>query len=376
MVARRLLCAASMRAATLLLFVSSLLLVLGCGAASGLGSTEATSTGAGGRASSDTAAGGGTIGAGGSTDATGGAIGAGGGIGWVGAVGTYTSCGMGIDTSNGNLFLDGAGILDMGSLTLAEDGFVLDVTYVDQGGSTTSLTFTPVTSFTAKLSNAPVLPDYTGLCVQGPGDEGGFPATFAATSGALVYENDTLFVELAGNLNGGEQTPCGAQAGAGHTWIICSNSPGSQGPPPAPSPAPAFPVGTYACNSAIGAFVQANGTNDFATTGSNEMNGVLTVTQSGGTVVATYSNDDTFLSGSLDFTIADTATALAPLGQSLLAPCSEPITIPPPSGPPQPIAISAATLTQLDTTLLLTFSGTAPACDNAEVKGGLVCTSM
>jgi hypothetical protein len=350
---------------SLSILLLSTLVVAGCGAASGLGSGGSSGT------TSDTTSAAGSGGSSGTTSNT-----------TSFPVGTFTSCAEGNEGPDGS-FVNEDGVISGATLTVAQEGSTLTVTYVDLSGANDAFTFEPTSDTSAVLaSGGATATGFTGNCVQGPGDIGIFPATVTAAAGALTYEASTMFLALVGTIAGGDGTPCGATSAPERVWVICGA--GDSGPlsnTGAPSPVPQFPAGTYTCTSAIATNYQTGGSNEYVAGGGT--GGTLTVTQSGAQVTAAYTGD-TAVSGTLDFAVTTSASANADPGQTLLAPCLVPLDPPPLPGPPETLAVAAGSLAMVDdTTLFLSLSGSMTAtqamsssCPGALKMGSILCTKQ
>lgn len=338
-----------------ILLLSTLFIIAGCGAASGL-----EAGGSPGSTSGTTSSGG----SGGSTATTSSAASF--------PVGTFTACAKGFEGPDGNVFLNSIGILESAALTVAQEGGTLAVTYVDTNGANDAFTFAPTSDTSAALAPGGAVDlGFEGDCVQGPGANVFFPATMTAAAGTLTYEAGTMFLSLVGTVAGGDGTPCGAASAPARVWVICG---GGEDATPAPPPTGAqFPAGSYACTSQIATHYQTGSMNGYTASGGTS--GTLTVTQSGTKVTAAYTGD-TSVSGTLDFTVTTPASAGADPGQTLLSPCMVPPVLP---GPPETMAVAAGSLVMNDATLFLMFSGSiagSSSCSSTVEMGSLLCTKQ
>jgi hypothetical protein len=361
--------------ATSSILLLSTLVAAGCGAASGLASSDSSGSAAGTTTSS------GAGGSAGSAAGTTTSAGAGGSTGTgPGAqsfrVGTFDTCAQGFQGPDGNVFLNTSGIVAGAVLTVTQEGSTVTASYVGQNGVESSFAFTPTTDTSAVLaSTGAMMSGFAGTCVQGPGDTGVFPATVTATAGSLDYASETIFLSLTGTIAGGASTPCGTASAPATVWVICGGSGG--GPPATPDPRPATDLlaGTFTCVSQIATFESVNETGEFVA--GSGTSGTLTVTESGTRAKAVYSGDPS-LSGTLDFTVSSPSTADADPLQPMLASCMVPVSVggPPPPEMPAPFGVDAAAMLMTgDTTLFLMLGGgMGPPCSGALKMGSLVCT--
>jgi hypothetical protein len=170
-------------------------------------------------------------------------------------------------------------------------------------------------------------------------------------------------------------------------WFACQVGDGGTAPEhqvdaAPPVPPPPFPVGPYSCGSTLDQTYRTDGGSDNSVAGSGPPfadAAVLTLAQSGAIVTADYSGDS-WLRGSLHFSVATSTAATAGPGQTLATPCQVPFSIygPPPPMGLEPLSVEAASLTMDGTTLFLSFAGTmmGPTCAGAEAAGSLVCTKQ
>ena len=177
--------------------------------------------------------------------------------------------------------------------------------------ATEQLRFAPTSNASAVRQGSADVNGFSGLCVQGPGDEGSFPATVTAESGALTYDASTIFVSFEGTITGGEGSPCGASSAPARVWIAWRPDEVRGRHHPWTSArtgaTPSFATGNYACTSQMGQYIQANGMQDFATSGGT---GTLVVTQTGATLTAGYTGDSS-VSGTLELAVTSATTASA-----------------------------------------------------------------
>jgi len=292
-------------------------------------------------------------------------------------VGIYTTC---VEGTHDNV-LNAAGFQSGAVLTLAQSGGALTATYVDQNGATSSFDFAPTTSTTAALAPAGQMASgFSGQCVEGPGNEGFYPAVMTATAGALSYDEGMVFVMLEGAVED-DAGPCGAQSIPTSFWLLCEDRQGGA-PPPEPAGAGATasaaprPVGQYACSSQVETYEAIQGTNEYVAAGNN---GTLTLTQTGADVTAQYTGDSA-IAGTLLLTTTTATTASAAASQSLSVPCNVPIGAPSgPSSSPATLPVAAGSLAVVGSTLLLSFAGTMDAsssCSGAQVAGTLICAKQ
>jgi hypothetical protein len=372
-----------MRRSPLSIVVLSTVLAAGCGAASALGVGDTTTSSSSGAASSSgsgvTSVTSGGAGGGSTTSSTTSSS----GVSF--PTGVFAErCGAGNIGPNGNTFPNTIGIIAGASLTLSQQGSSVVATLSDPAGPTGSFTFEPTTDSSAVLAGTGgVVGGLNGMCVQGPGAFDDFPATLTVASGALTYQAGTTFLSITGTVAGGQNSVCGASSAPETLWFACADTTGTAPAPPTPVPvpAPAFPVGTYTCKSGIATFDQVGPTQEYGASGQA---GTLTLTQTGARVTASYTADPT-ISGTLDFTVTTSSSALAEPGQALLTPCLLPVNQmgPPPADTqvPEAFAVAAGSLAMNGTTLVLSVSGAMTAtgavpssCPGAVKMASLVCT--
>jgi hypothetical protein len=169
-------------------------------------------------------------------------------------IGTYTSCAQGAHNPSGNEFLKVAGFQDGARLTLMQSGTTVTSTYVDQNGPTQSLSFSTTTDTLATIAQkGQVIPGFTSLCVLGPGNERGYPASMTVTAGALTYDAGMVFLTLTGDLRS-DAGACGtlSQSQASF-WLACEDRQGGSVPSVDAGPAPVaqLPVGQYSCSTQV-----------------------------------------------------------------------------------------------------------------------------
>jgi hypothetical protein len=241
-------------------------------------------------------------------------------------IGTYTNCarGAGARAPSGNLFLNGAGFESGSVLTLAQSGTTVQATYVDWNGLTQSVSFSTTTGTSATLTQAgQVLPGFTSLCVEGPGDEAPYPASMTTRAGAMIYSAGMVFITLTGGLQS-DAGPCGTlSAPEASLWILCEDRQGGalpstdEGSPPVTP----LPAGQYSCRSQVENLAHIDGIDTFVTGGGS---GTLTLAQDGAKVTAQYAGDSS-LAGTLSLGVTTSTTATAEAGQTLMAPCMVPL---------------------------------------------------
>ena len=279
-------------------------------------------------------------------------------------VDTFTRCAFG--TVSAGSFLLASGFDDGATLTVAQSGDGRTATFADTG-HTDRWTFAPTTRATATLSPSGQRASGlgSGVCAHGVGvsNETFFPTIFDAAAGAMTYQAGTVFLSLAGALT--SDTDCGQQSAPASVWIGCADGPalGSD----APASTTPFPVGDFTCTSQVGTRATLpGGQRAFFTSGGT---GALTLTQRGSQVTATYAGDAE-LSGSIDFVLSAAGAGTGSAPQSLDAQCE---------GVPMTgvLSVSAASLTAVDGTVFVSFSGAMSAdgaCPGAEKIASLVCT--
>jgi hypothetical protein len=293
-------------------------------------------------------------------------------------VGTYTTC---VEGMHDNV-LNTAGFQSGAVLTLTQSGGTLSAKYVDQNGATSSFEFASTTSTVGTLApSGQTASGFSGMCVQGPGNAGVYPAVMTATAGALTYDEGTVFVMLEGAMLD-DAGPCGAQSTPAAFWLLCEDR---QGGAPSPGPAgattttspPQLPVGPYTCSSQVETYDAVQGMGEYVAGGSN---GTLTLTQTGADVTAQYTSDSA-IGGTMLLTATTATTASPAASQSLTVPCAVPIdpSGAPPSLSPSPLPVAAGSLAVVGSTLFLSFAGTMDArssCAGADVAGSLICTKQ
>jgi len=317
-----------------------------------------------------------SMGCGGSLDSGGGSVADSGAVATQAfPVGTYTTCAQGVHDN----VINSAGFQSGAVLTLAQTGDTLTATYVDQNGASSSFEFAQATSTTAALApTGQTASGFSTMCVQGPGDEGFYPAVMGAAAGALTYDRGMVFVTLDGVVQG-EAGACGTQSTPASFWLLCEDR---QGGAPSPSPAgasastPQLPVGQYACSTQLETFDSVQGIDNYVAAGGS---GTLTLTQTGADVTAEYTGDST-LAGTLVLTAGTPTTASARASQTLTAACDVPMgTGGAPSQTPGPLTIAAGSLAVVGSTLILSFAGTSDArssCSGAQMAGSLICSKQ
>jgi len=292
-------------------------------------------------------------------------------------LGTYTGCVQGLYDDS----LNGAGFQDGAVLTLTRSGDTVTAAYVDQNGVASSFDFAQTTSVSATLApTGQTAPGFSNMCVEGPGDEGFYPAVMTAGAGELTYDQGMVFVALGGVLQD-DAGPCGAQSNPAGYWLLCENR---QGGPPSPAPSgaasgsspPQLPAGVYACTSQVETYDSVNGTNEYVASGDE---GTLVLSQNGADVNAAYTGDRA-IDGALLFTATTTTTARAQMNQTLATTCTAPLAATGvPSGPPVSLPLAAGSLSVAGGMLFVSFAGTMDAssgCSGAQVAGSLVCTKQ
>jgi hypothetical protein len=291
-------------------------------------------------------------------------------------VGKYTRCAQGEHNPSGNQFLNDAGFQDEARLTVTQSGTNVALTYVDQNGLTKSLTLAMKTQTLATIiQKGQVIPGFKSLCVLGPGKEGPYPATMTVTAGALTYDRGAAFLTVTGDLrsSAGE---CGALSQSQASfWLACEDRQGGAVPSVNTRAARVaqLPAGHYSCSTQVETLREVNGRKQYVAGGAT---GRLTLTKAGARVTAAYSGDPS-LAGTLRFTATTLTTANAEAGQTLMAPCMT--TAGTDRGPrtPQVVHIAAGSLSMIDSTLFLSFTGTmgdSSFCPGARVAGSLICS--
>jgi hypothetical protein len=290
-------------------------------------------------------------------------------------IGTYGSCAQGAHNPSGNKFFNTGGFQDGAVLILAQSGTTVTSSYIDQNRVTQSLSLSTTTGTTATLARkGQVIPGFTSLCVLGPGNEKGYPASMTVNAGSLTWDAGMVFLTLTGDLLS-DAGACGTLSQpAASFWVLCKHRQGDALPSidVGPSPVTQLPAGQYSCVTQVETFASINGLNYHVADGDS---GTLTLTADGSKVTGQYSGDDS-LAGTLRFGATTPTTAIAEAGQSLMAPCMVPMGTSRPSQTPEPLPIAAGALTLTDSTLFLSFEGTTAAgssCPGAQVAGSLIC---
>jgi hypothetical protein len=286
-------------------------------------------------------------------------------------VGTYTRCAQGVHNPDGNRFLNGAGFQEGAVLTLTQSGSQVLATYVDQNGATQSLGFSTTTSVSATLARPVRLTtSFSSLCVTGPGSEGGYPASLTAADGTLSYAAGMVFITVTGGLQS-DAGLCGTITSTDASfWLLCEDRQGGAVPVDVGPPPPAqLPIGRYACSAQVETFDDLDGIKDYVAGGRS---GTLTLAQDRAQLTARYDGDPS-LAGTLGLALTTATTARAASGQTLMAPCMVPVTMP---SAPEPLPIAAGALSIVGSTLFLSFAGTmaAGACPGARLAGSLICS--
>ncbi|MBV8896522.1 MAG: hypothetical protein JO051_08420 [Acidobacteriaceae bacterium] len=289
---------------------------------------------------------------------------------------TYTRCAQGEHNPSGNVFLNDAGFQDGARLTLAQSGTNVALTYVDPNGLTWSLslaaTAPTLATVTEKLQ---IVPGFRSLCVRGPGNESSYPASLTVMAGALSYDKGTAFLNVTGNLqsSAGE---CGtlSQPRASF-WLVCEDRQGGAVPSVNAKPAGVVQLaaGSYICSTQVETLHAVNGRKQYVAGGGS---GRLVLTRDGANLTADY-RDDPALSGTLRFIATSSMTASAETGQSLLSPCMSAMSTGGPSRKPQVLSIAAGSLSIIDSTLFLSFTGSMgdnTFCPGARLVGSVICS--
>jgi hypothetical protein len=118
-------------------------------------------------------------------------------------------------------------------------------------------------------------------------------------------------------------------------------------------------------------YAQLNGIMNFGSSGAT---GTLTLAQDGAKVSAAYTGDS-WVGGTLRFGLRTPTTAGAEAGQTLQARCPIPTETGIPSLTPQPLTVTAGSLTLLGSRLFVSLTGTMDtSCADAQMAATLICT--
>jgi len=289
-------------------------------------------------------------------------------------VGTYTRCAEGEHNPDGNNFLNSSGFQSGATLTLTESAGSVTSTYVDQSGVIQTLAFSTTAATQATLAGkGQAIPGFTSLCVLGPGNEQGYPATMTVDAGLLTYHDGKVLVTVTGGLQSSAGM-CGnlSQVGASF-WVLCEDRQGGPLQVADPTGVTQLGAGAYMCRTQFETFATANGHDQYISSGGA---GTLTLTADGAKLAGDYSGDP-YLTGTLRFGATGATTAIADSGQTMSAPCMVPPAMGVPSATPEPLPTAFASLTLVDTTLFVTFAGTTAegsSCLGAQVAGSLICS--
>jgi len=286
-------------------------------------------------------------------------------------VGSYARCARGLHTPSGNLFPNAAGFEAGAVLTLTRTGTALHSTYVDQNGVTQSLELSLTSGASATLADpGQVLPGFLSICVQDLENNRAYPADLTAGAGMMTAGAGAIFLAVTGGLRS-QAGACGTQTDLdARFWLVCDQR--RDGEPPAVDPVAAvdsaLATGAHACVSQVETYASIDGLHYYVSGGGT---GTLTVTADGGSVTATYRDDDA-VAGSLQLSATTPITAAAGGQQSLQVPCMAGG-----GGPtPEPLAVESASLARVDSTLFLSVAGTmaaGSACPGAQVAATLIC---
>jgi hypothetical protein len=285
--------------------------------------------------------------------------------------GTFARCAETIVPDSTADFLGVSGFL--GSLTLAQSGSLLSMTYNDTADDITQpLPFSLSEAALASLAHGgESLEGFPGLCVMGPEDESPFPAFLDVDAAHLQYQAGTVFVAVDGTLTGTGE--CGTVSSPASYLLACDQaSPAVQVAPP-PASSALLPSGQYACGASINATVSVGGTTDEGVIDGS--GGTLTLTQDGSTVTLDYEGDYVF-SGTLQLTATSATTAIMKDQQALSAKCETPAFD---LGSIASLPVTAGALSIFGSGLTLSFTGTAGAdtpCPGTYIVGTLTCSMM
>jgi hypothetical protein len=285
--------------------------------------------------------------------------------------GTYTNCAQGShNPSSANV----SGFESGAVLTITPNGTDLSATYVDENGVSQSLRFTATTNTSATLAQpSQVRSGFASFCVEGIGAATPYPATMTASAGSLTYDAGTIFLALTGSTKD-DPGSCNTSSRPGATfWVICEEGP--SGAPPSADAAPAalaqLPLGPYSCTSEVESFAKVAEKSYYAGDGGS---GTLTLTAHGAEIGGQYEGDRS-LAGALLFAAATPASAAVTAGQTLNGRCMVPFDTAPPLTPGA-ITITGGLLKLVDSTLFLSFTGSAAAgspCPAAVWAGSVIC---
>jgi hypothetical protein len=271
-----------------------------------------------------------------------------------------------------------------GSVTLAQSGSVLTVSYGGDGGAfnPSSLQFSEASSTSATLAAGQQISGVSVPCA--PLDFA--PSVAKLASGSLTYNAGTLFVSVEGAdepVDAG--AGCSNPGGKASILITCSDDAGAQ---PTGTDAGSSGggvasdfVGVYSCVSSAVSSKSAT-PQAYETVSSNDPGtmGTLTITDAGdGVLTAAYAND-MFVEGSMQF-VATTGHAAVPAttNQTMQVSCSNPWAPVTGNGNPvlESMPVTASTLTLDGSWVVLSVFGemtSSSTCPGAETFVSLLCS--
>jgi hypothetical protein len=288
-------------------------------------------------------------------------------------LGTYDNC-----VTDTILSVPGGGgeVGVAGSVTLSQSGSTFTVSYGGDSGVFTvpSLQFTQASDTSATLLAGQ---DVSGVSVPCA------PLDFAPTvtqlaSGSLTYNAGTLFLSVEGTdepVDAGDG--CSSPGGTAGVLVTCTSA-DAGAPSGAVAPNEALGstfVGSYMCVST--AINSKPGPEPYTSSSSSFPDqGTLTITETSGTLAATYAKDS-FVEGSMQF-VATTSSAAVPAtaDQTMQVLCFNP-TSTDPTPTLSSLPVTSATLTLDGNWVVLSLVGEMPstsACPGAQTFVSLYCS--
>lgn len=269
-----------------------------------------------------------------------------------------------------------------GSVTLAQSGSVLTVSYGGDGGVfDTSLHFTQTSATSATLIPGQEIDGISVPCA---------PLQFAPSiaqlqSGSLTFNAGTLFLSVEGTDEGVDAgAGCSNAGGQASVLITCRGvAGGPEGGVDAGSDSGAASlgsafVGAYACVSDVVNDKGATPMGYESVSGGDAWNpmGKLTITETGGVLTAAYANDSN-VEGSLQFVATtDTAAVPATTNQTMQVVCDNPWTMGG-TAAPSTLPVTSSTLTIDGSYVVLSFTGNmtpSSTCPGAETFVSVLCS--
>jgi hypothetical protein len=282
-------------------------------------------------------------------------------------VGEYTGCAFGIYSTSGGLM----GVDHGAVLSLTQRGATLHARYVDQNDARSEFDFAPTTGATATLvPGGAAVAGAPHACVRGVGSVLREPTALLADEGALVVDQNAVFLVAQGTAADVTAGPCGVLSDRQSVWIACARRDRVTPAASAGASTAAFPTGTFACQTQMATYTLAGSTNEYAADGAM---GSLTVTQRGGALSLSYTGDRS-ASAAADFALTSSTTARVRGASGFNLVCDVPISTPAATSV-APMDAAAGALLLVGTTLFVSVAGTMRGpCEGAEKFVTLRCT--